>query len=196
MVFFCMTHHHLPARSFLCSLESRGGEGKKKERTKQLETRKQTANPKFSYPPPSPLLQSSAMDTTWGSFHPILPALSRQHRALAPKPPQKIMARLLAPASWGGIPYPWPSNPTSHAEEAGENQQLTCSRHGCFWHRETARPPSCASGDPRVARDWVLVAAKDRVRRGQHAQDCRCHLRFQHRNTLAVSPVKPQFFQQ
>lgn len=50
--FFNVTHHHLPARSFLCSLESRGG-GEKGEKT-TVRTGQQAAAQRSPAPPGSP----------------------------------------------------------------------------------------------------------------------------------------------
>lgn len=167
-----MTHHHLPARSFLCSLESRGGEkGENKiVRNKQTDPALTQSFPTHALPTPPPVLHYC---------HCLgqLPSLSRQHQALAPKPPLTIGAGLLEPASWGGVPYPWASNATSTRREQEKNNSSRVADVGISAMRgrpqEVAWPPSHASGDPHTVRGWVLAAAKDQVQSRQH--DWHCH---------------------
>lgn len=53
---FWMMHHHLPARSFLCSLESRGrGQRERKERTQELEQQNSQREKAFLAPRPPPI---------------------------------------------------------------------------------------------------------------------------------------------
>lgn len=71
MVFFCMTHHHLPARSFLCSLES---EGKRKRREQQLEQE----NRQLTQLSPAP--RSLLLPPSQGHPWPCSPTLHRGSR--------------------------------------------------------------------------------------------------------------------
>lgn len=126
--FFLVRHpHHLPARSFLCSLESRGGE---KGEKKSVRSRKTGAAPKLSASP-SPLHHL-------GRFQASLPALSR----LDPAPhPGRIEEFFL----------PLPSDPNLTGEK---QEELPGNRPGCFSHLQQVLEgnprPSCAPGDIHV----------------------------------------------
>lgn len=82
--FFNVTHHHLPARSFLCSLESRGEE--KKERTQRLEQDNRQP-PNALQPPRVPFSSSNPHTPARGSPSPAPTTCKQQENPLPwPKP--------------------------------------------------------------------------------------------------------------